>query len=433
MSVIQNDRFYSTTISLFSGLILVLLGLILVIYNKSFYVGTINILLILILMNSLIQVIKYFFKRNNKKNLVLAFVNILFTCVLLMIPTIPQSVFPVLISGYLIIYSAAKLILSIIFFKNRVVGVIKELLSALMFSAVGFSILLFPLKHIDILLFIVGIYFIVLGIFLILTAVYVSIPIKYKNIFKRKIRISLPVWLETIVPYTVLVEINQFLKIDEVRDICKNQDSTDIEPDMEIMVHVSSNGFNRVGHVDIVYNNKVISYGNYDYNSCKLGQLIGDGVLFYANKDKYIPFCIKHSKKVIFGFGIKLSNQQKKQVDDKLKKLKGGLNRWYPPCLEKNKDKMCKDYVSELYKETKARFYKFKEGKFKTYFVVGVSCCDLVNEIIGYSGIDFLKMNGIISPGTYYDCLNREYINKTGLVVTRNIYTKDTYDYLLNK
>ena len=57
----------------------------------------------------------------------------------------------------------------------------------------------------------------------------------------------------------------------------------------------------------------------------------------------------------------------------------------------------------------------------------------MTNEIIGYSGIDFLKMNGVISPGTYYDCLNREYINKTGLVVTRNIYTKDTYDYLLNK
>ena len=58
---------------------------------------------------------------------------------------------------------------------------------------------------------------------------------------------------------------------------------------------------------------------------------------------------------------------------------------------------------------------------------------DYISKIVGYSGIDFLKMNGVISPGTYYDCLNREYINKTGLVVTRNIYTKDTCDYLINK
>lgn len=84
-----------------------------------------------------------------------------------------------------------------------------------------------------------------------------------------------------------------------------------------------------------------------------------------------------------------------------------------------------------MYISTNAKFYKFRTGKFKTYYVLGVSCCTFVNEIIGYSGIDFLKMNGIISPGTYYDCLNREYINKTGLVVSRTIYTKDTYKEFL--
>lgn len=433
MSSIQNDRLYSTTISFLSGVVLVILGIILIIYNKSFYIGTINILLIIILINSLIQAIKCLFNKNTKKNLILALINILFTLILLMVPAIPQSVFPILISGYLIIYSATKLVISIIFFKNHVVGVIKELVSAIMFSSIGFSILLFPLKHIDILLFIVGIYFIVLGIFFIITAIYVSIPARYKNIFKRKIRISLPVWLETIVPYTVLIEINKFLEIDEAQKIYKNQESIAIEPDMEIMVHVSDNGFNRVGHVDLVYNDQVISYGNYDGNSRKFGQLIGDGVLFYANKKRYIPFCIEHSKKIIFGFGIKLSKEQKKQIDERLKSLKDELNRWYPPCLQDKLSKNCDDYASKLYQGTKAKFYKFKGGKFKTYFVVGVSCCDLANEIIGSSGIDFLKMNGVISPGTYYDCLNREYINKTGLVVTRKIYTQDTCNYLLNK
>lgn len=433
MSLFHNDRIYSTTISLISGIILVILGIVLVIYNKSFYIGTINILLILILINSLIQIIKCLFNKNTKRNLILALVNMLFIFVLLIIPTIPQSLFPILFSGYLIVYSATRLIMSIIFLKNHVSGVIKELISAIIFSLIGFSILLFPLKHIDILLFIVGIYFIVLGTFLILTAAYVTIPVKYKNIFKRKIRISLPVWLETIVPYTVLIEVNKFLEVDEVKHICKDKNSKNNEPDMEIMVHVSDNGFNRVGHVDLVYNNQVISYGNYDENSRKFGQLIGDGVLFYASKETYIPFCIKHSKKIIFGFGIKLSDKQKKQIDSKLKELNEELERWYPPCLKNKEIKECHDYASELYKGTKAKFYKFKSGKFKTYFVVGVSCCDLANEIIGYSGIDFLKMNGVISPGTYYDCLNREYITKTGLVVTRNIYTKDTCDYLLNK
>ena len=135
------------------------------------------------------------------------------------------------------------------------------------------------------------------GFFFIITAIYVNVPTNYKNIFKRKIRISLPVWLETIVPYTVFVEINKLLEVQENKKRIVKKQLALIEPDMEIMVHVSGNGFNRVGHVDLIYNDVVMSYGNYDSSSHKYGETIGDGVLFCAKKDKYIPFCIKHSKK----------------------------------------------------------------------------------------------------------------------------------------
>ena len=43
-----------------------------------------------------------------------------------------------------------------------------------------------------------------------------------------------------------------------------------------------------VGHCDIVYKDKVISYGNYDTSSERLFGAIGDGVMFISNLKKYI-------------------------------------------------------------------------------------------------------------------------------------------------
>ena len=79
-------------------------------------------------------------------------------------------------------------------------------------------------------------------------------------------------------------------------------------------------------------------------------------------------------------------------------------------------------YATKLYKKTQAEFYRFKSGKYKTYFVLGTNCCYLVDDIIGRSGIDNLSINGIITPGTYYDYLNRQYYYKNSIVISKEIY-----------
>ena len=86
------------------------------------------------------------------------------------------------------------------------------------------------------------------------------------------------------------------------------------------------------------------------------------------------------------------------------------------------------DYASVLYQNTGAKFYKFRSGRFQKYFVLGANCCRLADLIIGKSGIDLLKMNGIITPGTYYDYLNREFQKKNSIVVSRHIYNQKATD-----
>lgn len=431
--MLKNDRLYSNTISSVTGIILIAIGTLIILFNKNLYFKLINILILVAIVNGFFAILKCVFNEKERAKLLKALMNFTFALVLLMIPSIPQSIFPILLASYLVGYSLIKGFMYILYRVNHVDGEYKELVSAIILLIMGFIILLFPLNHLELLLILVGTYFVLYGIYLLFTVIYSLIPAKHKNILKRKIRITLPVLVEMVVPYIVFVGINKALKIED-----ENKNNKKIKPttnvDMEILVHVSNNGFNRVGHVDLIYNGNVISYGNYDDDSHKYMDTIGDGVLFKTKKEEYIKFCIKHSKKILFGFGIQLTETQKKAIDKKITKLNEEVIPWEPPVKRKGaKKSMCKDYASELYKATKAEFYKFNDGKFKTYFVFNVSCCDLANEIIGYSGIDFLKMNGIITPGTYYDCLNREFINQTGLVTFRNIYTKDTCKYLFKK
>ena len=53
---------------------------------------------------------------------------------------------------------------------------------------------------------------------------------------------------------------------------------------------------------------------------------------------------------------------------------------------------------------------------------MGSNCCYLVDDILGNSGMDILSINGIITPGTYYNYFNKELSLKNSNVVSKNIY-----------
>ena len=179
-----------------------------------------------------------------------------------------------------------------------------------------------------------------------------------------------------------------------------------------------------MGHIDIYFDGKVISYGNYDEGSRRFKDFFGDGVLFITDKrDEYINFCIDNSKKTLFTFGISLTKKQKEQVQKRIAELIDNTFLWdYQSDKKYNNGS---SYAAKLYKKTKASFYKFKKGKYKTYFILGTNCCFLADDIIGCSGMDILSINGIITPGTYYDYLNRFLGLKNSNVVSKDIYNSD--------
>lgn len=437
MLEIKSDKLFNSTSSLIISIFLIIIGIFLINFKGKLYYHLVEIFTLAILFLSIKQFVNFFLGKNKEKNINFAkcFLNLIFCLILSIYKNIPLSILPIVFGTYLFINGLVKLINYIILCKNKTNGRLFELISSLFYFIISIPMVLSPIKSIDNIVYLLGWYFILLGINYLFDFITFIIPKKWKNRIIRSFRISLPAFVEAIIPFTVLNEINYLIDKESYDNpFVFEGKKKESDADMEVLVHTSNNGFNRMGHVDLYYKGKVFSYGNYDDSSVHFFDMIGDGVIFTTDREEYIPFCIEHSAKTLFVFGLKLTETQKKNVDKELDKLFSKLVEWQPPYVEalskskKVKKEKFDDYASVLYQNTKAKFYKFTSGRFQRYFVLGSNCCRLADLIIGKSGIDLLKMNGIITPGTYYEYLNREFQKKNSIVISRDIYNQKATD-----
>lgn len=341
--------------------------------------------------------------------------------ILLFTPYITISLFGILCGIYLFVIALVNLINYILLRGNKVSGRIIFLIQSIIYGLFGLSLIFAPKNYVGLIINIVAFYFFVFGVRSLFKAIRLILPTKVKDSYKRKIHITLPAVFEALIPRIVLSEVNEFLKPSEMSHDQSEpkfiQKTSDKEVNLEIFVHISEKGFGSIGHVDLYFDGKIISYGNYDEDSLRLFDSIGDGVLFTAERYAYIPFVIQESDKTLFGFGLHLSEGQVIQVRRKIDEIFTDLVAWEPVIHKKRSV-----YAQRLQENVNTNFYKFKSGKFKTYFVVGSNCVMLADQIVGSAGTDILKINGIIAPGTYFDYLNKSYQKGDGLVVSKEIY-----------
>lgn len=408
------------------GFCIVLIGMLFIIKNVILYENLISILAHILFLIGLLLILKNISKKNNN-SITKGLISIIISFFLISIPSIPLKLLPIFIAIYLFLNSIICIFYSILLYKTKASEKTIEFLKGIFYFIIGIPLMLFPLVNLKTVLIILGIYFIIVGFFFIKDSVYMIISEKTKKKIKRKIHISLPIFITALIPYSVFKEINNYINNDKVVKTTVKNNIDDY--DLEVFIHVSNSKFGSIGHVDLYYNGEVISYGNYDMYSRKLGEAMGDGVLFICkSKEKYLQFCRKHSKKLLFGFGLKLSKNQKQKIEEKINEIKGNLYEWIPYYKRSllNKENISKDdyqdYASSLYKITKAKFYKFKVGKFKKFFILKTNCALLVDSILGAAGTDIIRINGIIAPGSYYDYLYREFCKKKSMVVSYNIY-----------
>lgn len=327
------------------------------------------------------------------------------------------SLFPIMFGIYMLVNGIIKFVTYVVFKKVENENFYNVLLGSVVDFIFSYIMIKEPSENIDNLTIILGIYIILFGVTYakdFLKEIFPDIMRK-----KRKKRITLPIIVSSMMPYGVLLKINNALNSYETPVKVKNKKVSG-NMDLEIFIHVKDTAIGRFGHADLCYKGMVYSYGCYDEKSKKLFESLGNGTLFKTSeRDKYLKFCTTNSDKTIFAFGITLTDKEKEKIEKRLKEIEDDTYPWDPKESEKN------SYAQKLVKKTQAKFYKFKNSNYKTYFLMSTNCVKLVDDVVGTTGSDLLTINGVITPGAYYEYLENEFKKKNSNVITKQIYSKE--------
>lgn len=241
----------------------------------------------------------------------------------------------------------------------------------------------------------------------------------------RRFRPAWPAFLVALMPNTVIKKINSLYAKKQPPPL--HAEKINAPPDLEVFVHASDEGFSKFGHVDLYFEGKVYTYGCYDNRTKWFFSLLGEGHLITtAKKQAYLKLAIAYDKKTIFGFGLRLTEEQKQMVREKLARFFTRLSPWYPDAQLAEEGRLpdypYEDYASLLYRKTDALFYRVDKGRFKTYFVFGTNCVLWADHILGAAGLDLIRISGIITPGSYYEYLTRQYQMENTAVISYTVY-----------
>ena len=313
-----------------------------------------------------------------------------------------------------------QLITTIILYRNKTKRWIFSAISSIISLVCSMILILHPIRLRYLLIKIAGIYLILYGLTILgdfINEVFDKNSIK--DNLKRKIRIRLPMIYTLFIPQKLLKKINSLLETStkQVFEEAKSKNSGELE----VFIHLSEDIGGGFGHVDIGYKDKIYCYGNYDRSTNRLFGFLSDGVLIEVDKNKYINHTVK--ERYLISFIFALNQAQYDAIEKKIEEIKEKAVEWHCEA-EENPNKVYTEYTNSLYQNTLAKFYKFKSGYFKTYFTFTTNCVKLSDVIIGAAGIDAITLNGIITPGIYFDFLNNLYKMNSSIVVKRNLYKK---------
>lgn len=408
---------------LIAGIFFAIISILLILGRDILYKNVIYLVAFILFLLSFFQLLKYLFRKLSVKESSKTFSSLIFnffiSIIIISLPALSIALLPIIFSLYLFAFGTAQFIMCFLMIENGGGDKIKNFIGGVVYYSISLPILYSPIGNLSRFLIFLALYTLFLSLNFLYDFFSNIISTNAKNKLKRRIRITLPKIFESIIPYSVMTTINKSLDVYDYS--YKSYKTKDMEPNLFILIHTSDRGVNKFGHMDIYCGGNVISYGSYDEGSRKMFELFGDGVIFQTkNYADYVNFCIDNSEKTLFEFGIHLNNRQIDQIRKRIAKIFSNTYSWN--YLEDLKYNNGTSYAAKLYKCTKAKFFKFSSGKYKTYFVLGTNCCYLADDIVGKSGSDILSLNGIITPGTYYDYLEKELYRKKGIVVTKNIY-----------
>lgn len=349
--------------------------------------------------------------------------------------TIPKTFFallPRLIGCWILLHAIIKIIVFYIRIKDHLPFQVLKVFYLCGDLIMAFYLLVNPGAHEEVISFFIGAYFFIYGGNTLLDLLREVLPHHSGDRLDQQLQLSIPPVLSAIIPPHLMSTLLDKDKEDEIQehfDAIKK----DIPVDLEVLIHLAPSGPAMFGHADMIYRGFVISYGCYDPHNRHLVGTLGDGVVIIAPKDTYIHNCLENENKTLISFGLSLHEEQKQRLNKRLLEVFSTFVDFESDEQLKQKglpyQGECDDYLSRVTRTSpQARYYKIKEGKLKTFFVVSSNCVYFLANMLSSVGLNLFDLSGIISPGAYYDFLNKQFKSHKGFIISRHLYRKkDAY------
>lgn len=415
------------------SVVCIILGILTITHGNIVLKYNIYLLALIIVLAALYDFIKLIFKKENRKklieNIIRIAVDLLFASIMINNTDLILASVTIFFGLYILLHSFLHLFNYFLYKINKIPGCFKLLIYNIVTFMLAIMLIFKPTDNIFYGQIIIGIYFVFLGLTKLSDFLVETIPTRFSNKIKSHIQIQLPILLAMFIPKQLISIINETLEIKEEESFVAIK--TNQKADLEVIVHLATSGSASFGHVEICFQDKIYSYGNYDMHSRAFFDSIGDGVICIADRDRYINYVLEHKDRYLVVFGITLSEEEKKIVENRIHHLIHDHTIDYHPDLELYEHGYLPpgdyhDMSSDIYKLANGKFKKILKGRNKKFFVLKTNCVMVANSILNGIGKNIVAINGIISPGSYYDYLNNEFLKKNSNVITRKVYTKKT-------
>lgn len=342
-------------------------------------------------------------------------------------PNVFRAILPRIVGCWILLHAIVKAINLYIKIANHLPGRFRMII-LFFFDFIMAIILLFqPNRQMYLISYGVGIYLLIYGTNILWNLLLELLPKDSGAKLDQKISLAIPPFLAVIVPPTLMHSILD--RSEETADEEFNAYKTKHHSDVEVMIHLAPSGPAMLGHMDIVYKGMVWSYGCYDPHKRRLLGSMGDGVIIEAERNGYIRNCLEHENKILIVFGISLQDEQRKSMEQKISNIAQDFVPFYSDEQLYRKGLLHKkesdDYISRVTRRVEnARFYKTKNEKLKTFFVLSSNCVYFASQILQEIGLNLFDLSGIISPGSYFDFLNQQFKSDKSFVISRKVYSK---------
>ena len=188
--------------------------------------------------------------------------------------------------------------------------------------------------------------------------------------------------------------------------------------EFELLFQTSAHGIGLVGHCELCFDGRTLTYGAYDPAHQRLLRTVGAGIVFSAPREPYLRWCIGTHHRRVISYSLRLPPAQAAQLRAELERFRQTLSPWQPEALPED----C--FAGRLRRLGGVRFWRVQRGPYATYFIPTINCVSLTNELLEKTDIGRTVMLGLKTPGAYLDLLEREYLAGNPAVTARRVYDR---------